>query len=359
MHCHALDFIYRKQAAPLGRASGIFLSPRPAGSSGAWGMAGLWTMVDAILQTTDGVAPEQALNYWRHTALGGADIHTLPDFPHHRFEADRSYITTKAATFINNNSKNAGVIIERRVRHIRQDGLDQINFVLVRHGVAVRMHAGRTLVLGPGDLFIGDLTKPARLVTKGRYAEIRIEFPRSLFRAVVGDPERLVGRVFRVGHPLVDLIFQLAQQTQARVSDMTLEEAEAAFQALLVLARGLADTVGEPDVLASDAIVEAVRAHILRRLHDPSLDVDEILMRQRISRTRLYEALRPCGGVRAFIRDVRLDRIHAELSSGSQAPIGAVADIFGFPDHNQFSRAFRNRFAKTPSDVRASAKDKV
>ena len=145
---------------------------------------------------------------------------------------------------------------------------------------------------------------------------------------------------------------------RARIPAMASAEADAAFQAMLVLVRGLADTVDDTASARTsappDATIRALRAYILRRLHDPALDADEIVERLRISRTRLYEALKPCGGVRAFIKDIRLDRIHAELSAGAT---DTIANMYGFPDQNNFTRAFRNQFGKTASEVRTEATD--
>jgi AraC-like DNA-binding protein len=320
-------------------------------------------MVDAILHTTDGIKPDRTLDYWRHTALPGADIRLPPEFPFRSFQAERSFAPTGMAAFIDTRCRGSGFIVERNMRHIRQDQQDQISITMMRRGAAVHDQAGRTHALAAGDLLISDRTKPLHLATVGAYEEIRLQFPRPLFRGIVGDPGPLAGRLFKAGNPLVDLIYHYGRGMRGRIPGMAHVDAGAAFQAMLVLVRGLIDIVGDsadakrrPD---PDATIDAVRIYILRRLHDPALDADEIVERLRISRTRLYEALKPCGGVRAFIKDIRLDRIHADLSAGATDSIGTIANTYGFPDQNTFSRAFRNRFGKTPSEVRTEAYDKA
>jgi AraC-like DNA-binding protein len=47
----------------------------------------------------------------------------------------------------------------------------------------------------------------------------------------------------------------------------------------------------------------------------------------------------------------------AELSAGATDAIGTIANMYGFPDQNNFTRAFRNRFNKTASEVRTEAND--
>lgn len=320
-------------------------------------------MVDAILHTTKGIKPEKTLDYWRHSALPGADIRLLPEASPHSFQAERSFAPTRTAAFIDTRCKDSSFTVERTQRHIRQDGQDQITIAMMRHGAAVHDHGGHAHALGVGDLLIGDRTKPLRLATAGSYEEIRLQFPRALFRSIVGDPQPLAGRLFKAGNPLVDLIYQYGQELRRRIAGMTDVEAEAVFQAMLVLVRGLTDAAGDPADARwpsrPDVTIDAVRAYILRRLDDPALDADEIVARLRISRTRLYETLKPCGGVRALIKDIRLDRIHAALSAGAKDSIGTIANTHGFPDQNTFTRAFRNRFGRTPSDVRAEANDRL
>jgi AraC family transcriptional activator of tynA and feaB len=320
-------------------------------------------MVDAILHSTKGIKPEQTLDYWRHSALPGADIRLHPQSSPPSFQAERSFAPTRTAAFIDTRCRDSSFTVERTLRHIRQDGQDQVTIAMMRHGTAVHDHVGQAHTLGVGDLLIGDRARPVRLATAGSYEEIRLQFPRALFRSIVGDPEPLAGRLFKAGNPLVDLIYHYGQDLRCRIAGMADMEAEAAFQAMLVLVRGLTDAAGAPADARSpsrpDVTIDAVRAYILRRLDDPALDVDEIVERLRISRTRLYEVLKPCGGVRALIKDTRLDRIHAALSAGAQDTIGTIANTHGFPDQNTFTRAFRNRFGRTPSQVREEAKDRL
>jgi AraC-like DNA-binding protein len=53
----------------------------------------------------------------------------------------------------------------------------------------------------------------------------------------------------------------------------------------------------------------------------------------------------------AALHAIRLEQVHAELSRGGDAGIGAVARRYGFTNASRFAAAFRRRFGEAPSDV--------
>jgi AraC-like DNA-binding protein len=52
----------------------------------------------------------------------------------------------------------------------------------------------------------------------------------------------------------------------------------------------------------------------------------------------------------------RIARSHEVLRSGSDRTISAIAFAIGFSDLSHFNRAFRRRFGRTPTEVRADAR---
>ena len=76
-----------------------------------------------------------------------------------------------------------------------------------------------------------------------------------------------------------------------------------------------------------------------------------------ISRSQLYRLFERAGGVAHYIQRQRLLRICSLLSDPeNQRPIAALAADFCFEDASGFSRAFRQEFGCSPSDVRSAAK---
>ncbi len=116
---------------------------------------------------------------------------------------------------------------------------------------------------------------------------------------------------------------------------------------------------------AEGVLMYAVRekaARIVRRnLATPGLGPAMIAAALGISRSSLYRAFEPHGGVAAYIQRERLDEAYRRLSiPGQRGTISALAWELGYPDPSTFTRAFRRRFGHAPRDLvgpRAEALD--
>jgi AraC-like DNA-binding protein len=99
--------------------------------------------------------------------------------------------------------------------------------------------------------------------------------------------------------------------------------------------------------------LQDVRMYVERGLSSPDLSPEDICAALDLSRTQLYELFQSSGGVRRYIQQRRLIRIHSALSDPTEiASIAELALRFGFTSHAHFSRAFREYFDYSPSDVR-------
>ncbi|MRX37232.1 AraC family transcriptional regulator [Aminobacter sp. MDW-2] len=89
-------------------------------------------------------------------------------------------------------------------------------------------------------------------------------------------------------------------------------------------------------------------------LHRPDLDLALLMQQFRVSRAHLCRMFAGDGGVRAVIRDRRLNAAYRQLLShqGKTGSITSIAHRLGFSSSNQFLRAFREQFGVTPSEVR-------
>jgi AraC-like DNA-binding protein len=78
------------------------------------------------------------------------------------------------------------------------------------------------------------------------------------------------------------------------------------------------------------------------------------MQRMGLSRATLFRHFKPLGGVRNYIQQRRLSRALQAVADGESADarIGAIARRHGFSGDAVFSRAFRNLFGMSPSDVR-------
>lgn len=147
-----------------------------------------------------------------------------------------------------------------------------------------------------------------------------------------------------------------------RLTRADLDEAEAAAAAgptsdlvRLVLASAAGDGERCRQSLA-DTLGTRILLHLRSRLHDPELTADSVAAHFHISRRSLYLILGrldvPLG---AWLRAERLKRAAALLGDPSQAhlSVAEIARRVGFGDHSSFSRAFRDRYGRSPSEWRA------
>ncbi|MCP4619022.1 MAG: helix-turn-helix domain-containing protein [Bradyrhizobium sp.] len=117
----------------------------------------------------------------------------------------------------------------------------------------------------------------------------------------------------------------------------------------------------ERAILAREEIdcsqLERVRRTIEVQLQSPQLGSASLCRTHGISRSRLYRLFERAGGVARYIQRQRLLRICALLSDpANQRPIADIAADFCFEDASSFSRAFRQEFGCSPSDVRSATR---
>lgn len=93
---------------------------------------------------------------------------------------------------------------------------------------------------------------------------------------------------------------------------------------------------------------------IEERLGSAMLTVVKLCRWTGMSRSSLYRLFDADGGVQAYIRDRRLERVVAELRSPSAGRVSDIAERWGFCDAAYLARVFREVHGMTPSAYRAS-----
>jgi AraC-like DNA-binding protein len=107
---------------------------------------------------------------------------------------------------------------------------------------------------------------------------------------------------------------------------------------------------------ARDAIAQTMVARgrklILQNLNRPDLGPDMLARSLGMSRSALYRAFKPHGGVARVILQARLDEAHRRIATATRMPtVGDMALDLGFTDHSTFSRAFKQRFGYAPREA--------
>jgi len=117
-------------------------------------------------------------------------------------------------------------------------------------------------------------------------------------------------------------------------------------------------TLAAPDFSSSTVSPRFVRRaidHMQAHCHEP-LTAGDIAQRAGVSARSLFSGFRTYRGTTpmAFLRDLRLDKVHAELQQVSgPGAVTATAMRWGFMHLGQFSAAYRRRFGILPSQTRA------
>lgn len=102
----------------------------------------------------------------------------------------------------------------------------------------------------------------------------------------------------------------------------------------------------------SQMLAKKARRLILQNLHVPGYGPEPLARDLGMSRSALYRAFQPIGGVAAIILQERLDAAHRRLVEASRREsVGEIALSLGFSDHSGFSRAFKKRFGYTPKSA--------
>lgn len=100
-----------------------------------------------------------------------------------------------------------------------------------------------------------------------------------------------------------------------------------------------------------DTLESYIEAHI-----GEEITVEEICSELEISRTKLYEAVRPYlkGGIAAFIKHKKLE--HAkQLVRTTDMTIPEIASAAGFSDYNYFLRVFKQKYGISTKQMRKEA----
>lgn len=104
-------------------------------------------------------------------------------------------------------------------------------------------------------------------------------------------------------------------------------------------------------------LTERLRAMAVAQIGSALLDPGRLARQLGVSRSVLYRALQPEGGVARFVKGLRLEWVRSALADPARAgvPIATLAEEAGFFDASSFHRTFRASFGCTPRAWRAAA----
>lgn len=149
----------------------------------------------------------------------------------------------------------------------------------------------------------------------------------------------------------------LAAALAVRPDPRTVRFLAAAVRELLAAAT-VAGAPRQPRCARRDAdMLDRIVAYVDARLGE-EVGIVQLCHALGCSRSALYRAAAPAGGLVAMTMQRRLEAVHRALArADEQRSIAELARAHGFPDPSQFSRRFRRAFGVSAGQVRAAATD--
>lgn len=109
----------------------------------------------------------------------------------------------------------------------------------------------------------------------------------------------------------------------------------------------------QPAASLAPYYVRRVETYIRANLHEP-LTIERLAEQAAVSASTLFAGFRNCHGVSpmAYVRQLRLERVRADLTAADGAPGISVTDVatkWGFAHLGRFSVDYKRQFGESPS----------
>lgn len=272
-----------------------------------------------------------------------------------RFEA--TLLGRRAAGLLLFDRQIAGAVHQREVPRVRRDDLEHINIQVLRSGRMLAGAPGNERVLASGDTVLFDTTLPQRTVLYDA-DYVTVSLARDVVEAAVPNIRRLHGRILpRATFPaLAEAVFSLARGTLG-----TPDATRGGSRLVAELLRPAGEPSSWPEHSwpedVDDDLDAARRLRALlfidAHLGQRDLDVNAVASGAGMSRSSLYRAFAPVGGVAQEIIRRRVARLRsAILNQGGDVRISTLMWRFGFSTPSHGSRAFKGAYGLAPAQLR-------
>jgi AraC-like DNA-binding protein len=232
-------------------------------------------------------------------------------------------------------------------------GGDQISLFVLTRGALESVYGERERKVTLGDVVIIDYACEIES-RSGDFGMVYLMMPRDSVPPSLLGPS-VHGTVLAASSAAGRLLRGAIETLIETIDGLSVAEADAATTSAFKLAEGMFD--GARARLAGQApstdtrALEKALSLIDRELASSDLSPARLESALALSRSGLYRLFEPFGGVRAAILQRRLDgAVKALLDTNAERPpLRLIARDYGFQSEEQLSRAFRARFAATPS----------
>ncbi|MBY0558245.1 helix-turn-helix domain-containing protein [Hyphomicrobium sp.] len=242
--------------------------------------------------------------------------------------------------------------------NIARSAVDCIHGNLILSGELKVEQGGRTNFAKPGELVLYQSYEPVVLTERSGHPFDNLAFiiPRSIFspaihaddifRNVVVGADRLAGPL---GGCLNLLVKELAMASEAELSGLF--EACITLLPLVMVADSGERSIG---VAKSGRTLREVLRYIDRNLSNPDLSPALVANQLGVSVRYIHKLFaNTTETFGSYVTGRRLERVKWDLlASSKRPPIAAMAYRWGFGDLSTFNRAFKSKYACTPSRFR-------
>ena len=183
--------------------------------------------------------------------------------------------------------------------------------------------------------------------------------PRAVLEPLLKHPNGLHGIVLSGQTGLGHVLATYMQTIHKAAVSLSAGDGAAISEATASLIAGCfgpsADTLETATAAKRGALLLTIKRYIEANLTDPDLTVDRITREFHVSRATLVRMFEPLGGLSGYIRERRMFRCFAEITSPTHAhrAISDIAYSWGFGNEAAFSRAFRRIFDMSPREARS------
>jgi AraC-like DNA-binding protein len=253
-----------------------------------------------------------------------------------------------------------GLLYKRHPHHLLAEREESYLVTVPDSGEICFAQDGRDLRCGPGAFLIERSHLPYEFSHHDPAALWVLKIPSAVLRVRMPCPERLATLQFDARQGVGALFVDTLRLAAARIADMS-EPARALTGRHLIDLLAMAVESDERVLVGQSSSVRNAHLHrcehfIRTHLKDMSLVPQLVADRCGISLRYLHQIFEAEGiTVCSYIRNQRLAMCDAMLRDPrGRHSIAEIAYHWGYGDQAQFSRNYRSRFGRTPSEARAA-----
>lgn len=243
--------------------------------------------------------------------------------------------------------------LSRGAATIAERGTDQILVFCYTSGSFEMTAGGRSRRVAAGELAFIDLAQEVTIEAPA-VDNVGLAISRSRLQARLPFLQQVHGFV-REDDALARMVRSMIETILGNAATLTLVDARGATEALLQLVSACLEPLARQGAQASSntsSLLE-IKAYVEAHLLDPGLGQQALLDAFGTTRSTLYRLFEPLGGVTGYIARRRLHHAFRRLTDtgAPNEPVSRLAAEYGFSHPSAFTRAFKEAFGLSPSQV--------